>query len=321
LNSEAKAAYDAQLRESLAPAAPPPVAPVPPPLGQRPVKRPRSSNRHRGPAIAGATALGAALAVFLLGAIYPALDFFGVFRPKSTDGISDVVAAPTETDVHEPPVATESQQEQHPAEPAGEPAESVTVAHAEETPAPASNIANGSTNPEIVTEAPLAPESKGVPDAAELEDAATALQRVLESELPEQLLQRSQAADVAPAERFVLLQAARDKAAAALDVAVSLQAAAETTKHFDVDPLPENFDTILVLDEALKISETAAPAACRALAAAALPLIKQLAARGEHEEAAQCADAALRAARKSDDSSLIRQATLAALEVQQSNSR
>jgi hypothetical protein len=270
----------------------------------------------------GVIAAGAAAAVFLLGAIYPALDLFGVFRSTSADSLADADSEPTERertdrDAPQPQAAPERRQEQPAAEPAGEPRELAPAAAAEEVSVPASNTAAGPTEPENATEPDPAPESQGVPGTAELEHAAASLAPVFESESPEQLLQRSQAADIAPAERYVLVQAARDKAAAALDVAVALQAAVELAKQFDLDPLPETFNTILTLDEALKVSETAAPASCRALAEAALPLIKQLLARGDHEEAAECANAALRAARKSDDPSLIRQATLAALEVQQ----
>jgi hypothetical protein len=313
LNPVTRAAYDRQLRASLAPVAPPPVAPAPPPL--KPIVSRSARHPLLGPAIAGAITLCAATAVFLLGAVYPALDLFGVFRAKSTERTADAVAEPTETNVEDPQVAIESQQEQSPSAPAREPTEPVASAPADE--APASNIADGSTDPEKVAEAPPSPQNKVVPDAAVLEHAATALRAAIESESPDQLFQRSQAGNVAPAERFVFLQAARDKAAAAVDVGVALRASAELAKQFDLDPVSEKLDAILALDDALKTSETVAPADSRDLAEAALTLIKELSARGEHDEAAQCVDAALRAARRSEDASLIGRATLAAIEVRQ----
>jgi hypothetical protein len=268
-------------------------------IERSPVRPTQSAQRKATMLIGGS--LGALLVVLGLSCVvFPAVDFLHLFHtrevteapPPNPGREAELIPDQHEPTIPEPPAVIDQPAVPQPVEPIVKPSPAEPVQ-------PATTV------------------RQPIPDAAERMKAEALLQSRLIGGTPQGLLQQAAARDLAPVERFVLLLAARDNAAARFDTTNAFQAVAELEKHFEHDVPATKRDTILKLDEALQAGEvTAASNDLRALAEYALPAIDQLMSRGDYGDAQRCVVAALRAARKTDDAELSKRVTLRAIELQ-----
>jgi hypothetical protein len=267
---------------------------------------------------------GLVVSVFLLCGLFPAMDVLHIFHARKVAEAPPAKVenrsagehmAPDGLDMgEEVPKVELPRVEPNPARVEPRAPEPPEVTEPPDVPVPVEPAVDERPKPQVASPTIV---RHPVPDTAARAIAETALQVVLDSEPPKQLLQQTLAAEVEPAQRYVLLLRARDKAAAASDANVAFQAVSELERRFDVDVWALKLDTVIKLDEALKADEgLATPVVLKALAEYALPVIDQLLARREYASAQSCVNVALRAARKAEDTELQRQVTLRAIEVQ-----
>jgi len=149
------------------------------------------------------------------------------------------------------------------------------------------------------------PDRVPLPDAAAQAGAQARLEQTLASAPAAELL-NSARADGRPADEcFVLLEKARDVAAAGEDVDTALAATDELVRRYEVDALEVQVETFGKLRESV-----ATPSVARALAEKGFALVDDAAGAGNKPLALQVAEDAIAVARKSDDNELFRQAVV-----------
>jgi hypothetical protein len=157
-----------------------------------------------------------------------------------------------------------------------------------------------------------------VPDAAALKEAQGQLGDVAADAPPSKLIAEANADGRSRAQRYVLLSRARESATGDGDVKSALAAVDETHKRFEIDVPALKAETRAALGKTLRqLAEKAdAPKAHRAVAENCLRLVKEAKAAGEKDLANDMTSIALASARKSEDSDLIKRATIEFLEMQ-----
>jgi len=157
-----------------------------------------------------------------------------------------------------------------------------------------------------------------VPDAAALKEAEGQLGDVPADAPPSKLIDEANADGRSRAQRYVLLSRARQSATGDGDVKDALGAVDEIHKRFEIDVPALKAETRAALGKTLRqLAEKAdAPKAHRAVAENCLRLVDEAKAAGEKDLAKALAPIALASARKSEDSDLIKRATIVFLEMQ-----
>lgn len=160
-------------------------------------------------------------------------------------------------------------------------------------------------DPAVSKPAEASPNRAPLPDAAARAGAQARLEQTLASAPATELLGGARA-DGRPADEcFVLLEKARDVAAAAEDVDTALAATDDLIRRYEVDALAVRVETFGKLRESV-----ATPSVARALAEKGLALVDDAAAAHDKPLALQVAEDAIAVARKSDDNDLFRQAVI-----------
>ena len=159
--------------------------------------------------------------------------------------------------------------------------------------------------------AQVPPGENPVPDAAAQTRAEQRVKEILANASAAEWLQAGRDDDRPPDERFVLLEKARDSAAASGDVEMALQAVDEIDRHFRIDVLEMKAETFIAL------SDTATgPATFRLLAETGLALVDQAIEEGKQGIAKRVGPKLLYAARRSEDSKLAWRVTRRFVEIQ-----
>ncbi|NQT14760.1 MAG: hypothetical protein HQ582_18540, partial [Planctomycetes bacterium] len=104
-----------------------------------------------------------------------------------------------------------------------------------------------------------------------------------------------------PASHFVLLQAARNMAIQAADAKTALEAAEQTTRHYQVDAPAMRIETVLKAAANARLSEQR-----KAVVEAAIPLIRVAVDEDEYETANRLVPKVLDLARRSRDAALVK---------------
>jgi hypothetical protein len=158
---------------------------------------------------------------------------------------------------------------------------------------------------------PGTPAAKSLPPADdEVTAARERWQSTVLDELPRRLIERAFEAGDDTADLYALLSLARQRATAAGDVRTAVLAIDELDKRFEIDAFDEKLDLLSQLTAADDEAEDKNIDQMW-LAELALALAGEAADRGRRDLAKDCATEALRAARASGNSQLVREATLA----------
>ncbi len=168
-------------------------------------------------------------------------------------------------------------------------------------------------DPAVSKPAEASPEKVPVPDAAAQAGAKTRLEPTLASAPATKLLSGARADGRPSDESFVLLEKARDVAAAAEDVDTALAATDEIIRRYEVDALEVRVGTFRMLRESVTT-----PSVARALAEKGVALVDDAAAAHKKALALQVAEDAIAVAKKSDDNDLFRRAVMRFVNLQDS---
>jgi hypothetical protein len=319
LSPQKKAAYDDELRGKLAASSPPeplptngmqtptaePVGPAAQPLPEVSPSAAHSSPRHPayrtlrrrqswqlGAAIvgAGAVVLGVVLVV--------------VFSSGRNDEGEPEGQRPTAHRPSEPLDPLRPKEPKGPTErPKPEPPEKPEPKPPEAKVPPDSKLEK--PEPEPKPPKPAEPTPLPVPPAAEQEAALERLRPAYEGLSAAQLREAAMTAGRDPVDRFVLLAMARDAEVAAGNLKEAMETVDLLAKHFQTDAPAMKTEALLALAQTVE-----SPEAFHLVSEGCLALGQEALEAGDVERGAKLAECALSAARRSDDVSLIAQATL-----------